>query len=585
MQEKEQMESTNTKPDKNIIRKVMNKMKIKKRLITAIRLNSAVVSFAGFLGIIAIFVLGNRYEHALDYYAFPQGDIGKAMVTFADARSATRAVIGYNNEETVAHAVQTHDEKQEACMQYMEELKDELNEKEAIIYEQAAALMEQYWEIDAQILEMGNSGDAKSHTEAQIKAENELDPLYDEIYAQLELLMNTKVREGDGLRMLLGILVVVTIVIMLAVIIGSYFLTNSIGSQVADGIINPVNALAARLRTFAEGDLKGEFPNLHHDDEISYIERVAAGMAENLSEIVEDAKMRLDAMAQGDYTCVSRIPERYVGDFEELHAAIHEVNVNMNEALHKIEESSKQVAAGATNLAEASQNLAEGSTEQAGAVQELLASFTDITSGVEHTSESMQTAYKISTDCALDANKSWEEMQNMVVAMQQINETANKIESIIAEIEEIASQTNLLSLNASIEAARAGEAGRGFAVVASQIGKLAEESAQSAINTRELITGTIMEVEKGNQAAQLTSEKINKVVQGINQLAKEVSDLAALSERQAEEMAQAEKGVNQISEVIQSNAAIAEESSATSEELSAESVSLDELLQQFKLNL
>ena len=111
-------------------------------------------------------------------------------------------------------------------------------------------------------------------------------------------------------------------------------------------------------------------------------------------------------------------------------------------------------------------------------------------------------AYQKSRECVSDANQSREEMQIMVQAMERINEMAQKIANIVSEIESIASQTNLLSLNASIEAARAGEAGRGFAVVAEEIRQLAEQSAQFAVNTRELIEGALHEVSEGNKAAE-----------------------------------------------------------------------------------
>lgn len=584
MQDEQNIKVAEEKKDRNFIRVALNKMKIKQRLITANRLIMCLVAISGFLGILAIFILSNRYERALNVYAFPQGDIGKAMVTFADTRSAVRAFIGYENEDTAAHALETHEAKKEAFQEYFLVVGENLTSEERPVYDAVSEQLEQYWELDAKILEMGSSVNHESHVEAQLLAETQLDPLYEEIYSQMSVLMNTKVEEGDSLLGILRVVMLIVLALILVVIAGAYLLANSISTQVADGIVNPIKELAERLKTFSAGDLRGEFPVVNHDDEVAYMQRISVGTSDNIAQLIEDATMRLNAMAHGDYTSVSKIPERYVGEFAELNQAIQETNDNMNHTLHRIGEASKQVAAGATNLAEGSQNLAEGSTEQAGAVQRLLTSIANLTAGVEHTSDSMKNAYKVSMMCSDDANKSWEEMQKMVDAMKKINDTSKKIESIIDEIEEIASQTNLLSLNASIEAARAGEAGKGFAVVASQIGKLAEESAQSAINTRELITGTIQEVERGNQAAQVTSEVISEVVQGINKLAKEVNELNLLSERQADEMKQAEQEVNQISEVIQSNAAIAEESSATSEELSAESVSLDELLQQFILN-
>ena len=167
--------------------------------------------------------------------------------------------------------------------------------------------------------------------------------------------------------------------------------------------------------------------------------------------------------------------------------------------------------------------------------------------------------------------------------MQRISESSMKIENIISELEDIASQTNLLSLNASIEAARAGEAGKGFAVVADQIRKLAEQSAASAVSTRELIEGSIHDVEEGNKAVALVSETLDEVSKGINDIADTSKSLSENSQSQATAMEQAEQGVNQISEVVQSNSAMAQETSATSEELSAQAETLDNLVRQFTL--
>ena len=138
-------------------------------------------------------------------------------------------------------------------------------------------------------------------------------------------------------------------------------------------------------------------------------------------------------------------------------------------------------------------------------------------------------------------------------------------------------------INASIEAARAGESGRGFAVVADQIRELADQSAQAAVDTRELIEGSIREVTEGNRAAERASNAIESVVDGIKQIADFSKNLKVMVEDQTEAMRQAELGINQISEVVQSNAATAEEASATSEELSAQANILDELVGQFVL--
>lgn len=570
--------------DINFIYNWLRKMRIRKRIVKSDMLVAYILNVSVIIGVISLLLNSNSYSKALTNYGFSQGDIGKTAVVFADIRSSTRAIVGYEGEDALNKARQTHDDKKEAFLEYLDVMGDTLNKEEHVFYDDIVAALTEYWKIDDEIIELGSRSDDASYKKAQSLAENELDTLYEGIYENFKDLMSIKVEEGDRLEARLFSKMIIIIVIMVGTSLSGFLIANKIGKRLSKGITEPLDALAERLKTFAEGDLSSEFPAMDHNDEVTEMVETASGMAENLTIIIEDAKMRLNAMAAGDFTCESKHPEKYVGEFEELHNAIHDMSVRMNETLHRIEEASKQVAAGASNLADGSQTLAEGSTEQASTVEELLASFADITSSVDKTSESMNRASEVSEECARGANESWEQMQKMVEAMNTINDTAKKIESIIADIEEIASQTNLLSLNASIEAARAGEAGRGFAVVATQIGKLAEESAQSAINTRELITGAISEVERGNNAASVTSEKIQNVVKGINELEKEVNVLSEMASRQAQQMEQAEQAVNQISEVIQSNAAIAEESSATSQELSAESASLDGLVQQFTLN-
>lgn len=559
-------------------------MRIKKRLTVSFIMIALVASIAGIVGSIAMFYIANRYDYALQNYGFSQGDIGKVLVTYADARSATRAVISYTDEGVITTALKDHDSKKTSCQGYMETIKSTLTAPaEEQAYASAETAMNKYWTLDAEILKLGNTTDAVKSAEAQARAAAELDPLYDEAYTYLSELMALNVNTGGKLQDTLATLRMVLLFVIIAVIVAAVVISVLLGNNIAKGIANPLGGLSGRLMTFAEGNLSDEFPESDSEDEVADMVKVAKSMAENLAMIIQDAKYRLGEMAKGDYTVETTMGDRYVGEFSELNAAIHRMNENMNDTLHQIEVASEQVSAGSNNLAQGAQSLAEGATEQAGAVEELLATITNITEGVKRTSDTVEEAHTVARKYAVEADRSREEMQDMVDTMNRINETAQKIGSIIAEIEEIASQTNLLSLNASIEAARAGEAGRGFAVVADQIGKLADESAQSAVNTRDLIMSAIKEIEEGNQAAGKTAETIDSVVVGINQVADAAQEVTILSKEQAEAMKQAEVGVNQISEVIQANSATAEESSATSEELSAQAVSLDELVKQFKL--
>ena len=302
-----------------------------------------------------------------------------------------------------------------------------------------------------------------------------------------------------------------------------------------------------------------------------------------LSLIFGDLESLLGDMADGNFNIRTSCEQEYTGDYNPLLMAIRKMNRQMDETLKEVRAASDMVSAGATNLAEASQALAEGATDQAASVQEMQATINEITESMERSAEEVNMAYVEAERVADQAESSRTEMQVMTEAMGRISETSLKIGAVITEIEDIADQTNLLSLNASIEAARAGEAGRGFAVVADQIRTLAEQSAKAAVNTKALIEGSIHEIEVGNKAAARTAEVLSAVVENIHAIAMSAKNMSETSRLQAESMEQAEDGVARIADVVQANSATAEEASATSEELSAQAVSMDELVAQFRL--
>ena len=227
--------------------------------------------------------------------------------------------------------------------------------------------------------------------------------------------------------------------------------------------------------------------------------------------------------------------------------------------------------------------LAEGAMDQAGAVEELTATIENVTGVAEGTAKEVSDAYQEGLTYRKQAEQGSDEMKQLAEAMERISVASKEIENIIAEIEDIASQTNLLSLNASIEAARAGEAGKGFAVVADQIGKLATDSAESAVRTRELIQHTLEEIEKGNAITERTEEALNQVVHGIEFLSDTSKHASDASFTQVNTMEEVEKGIEQISSVVQSNSAAAQETSATGQELAAQATNLKELIGQFIL--
>lgn len=563
---------------------MFKKEKIEKRLIRSFFSVASITAVAAFVGLIVIIVMSNRYSYALNNFGFAQGDIGRAMFEFADVRSSLRAAIGYDNQDAIDAVVQQHNEKIavfEECFQDVE--KTIVSEDGRTSYDAIKAELEAYWMLDAEIMKLGATTDRELCRQAQEMALNDLTVAYNSIYDKLEGLLDVKVNEGNKLSSVLTIVSWILVAVIVAVVVVSMFISMRLGGHIARKIAIPLRELGGRLESFAVGDLSTPFPEINTSDEVEDMGRHAAHMADNLSAIIYDMEEVLGEMARGDYTVRSKIHEKYTGDFQKIFQSMRGLRNQMTETLCSIGEASEQVQIGSGHLADASQGLAEGATEQAGAVEELHATISDITETMERTAESADESYVKAQQYADSADNSREEMNTMMAAMGRINETSSKIGDIISEIESIAAQTNLLSLNASIEAARAGEAGRGFAVVANEIRELADQSAKAAVDTRDLIESSIREVTEGNHAAERASEAIQTVVDGIKQIADFSKDLKIMIDDQTESMRQAEVGVNQISEVIQNNAATAQEASATGQELSAQAITLDELVGQFKL--
>ena len=372
----------------------------------------------------------------------------------------------------------------------------------------------------------------------------------------------------------------IVIVLMLAVI--SILFTVSISKMLTKMLVEPIESLVVASEKIASGDFEIGTP-YESEDELGRLSDSFETAAGILKKVVTDLYGIVEKFSEGNFDVHSSCPEAYVG---QLHSVLEELNEMVNkisEAMHGIQGSSEQVSAGSNQLAVSAQDIAEGATSQAAAVEELVATVEEVTGQVLENTKSTDIVHDKAKQVGIEAANSQKKMDELVDAMKKIDTTPQNIEKIIADIENIASQTNLLSLNASIEAARAGEAGRGFAVVADQIRQLAEESANSAVESKKLIEESMNEVEVGNKVTKETNEAMQKVMSELDQIIQEVANIRTASDRQAVSVSNIKKGVEDINDVIQSNSAAAEETSATSEELSASATTLNELLEHFKL--
>lgn len=557
---------------------------IEKKLTRSFFQVASIAAGAALFGLVVMLILSWRYSYALTNFGFAQGDIGTAMFEFADIRSSLRATIGYDNQEAIDQVVQQHTDMIAAFERSFAKIEDTIvSEDGRANYDQIEQDLKTYWELDDKIMRLGATTDREYCKLAQEMALTQLAPVYSSIYDKLEGLLDVKVSEGNKLSKTLTIACVMVGIIIVLLIGGSMYLSTRIGKRISVRITSPLKQLGNRLKTFSEGDLTSPFPAIKSGDEIEEMTADAMIMADHLNVIIHDIGEVLGEMADGNYAVKSKASKRYTGDFKKLYESMRGMRDQMKETLLSIGESSSHVSCGSGDLAKASQSLAEGATEQAGAVEELHATISDITVTMEKSAQSAEESYSKAQHYADAADSSREEMHRMMEAMGRINEASARIGDIISKIESIAAQTNLLSLNASIEAARAGDSGRGFSVVADQIRELANQSAKAAVDTRELIEGSIKEVAEGNSSAERAAHAIESVVDGIKQIAEFSRNLKNMVEDQTEAVRQAEVGVDQISEVVQVNAATAQQASATSEELSAQATILDELVGRFVL--
>ena len=354
--------------------------------------------------------------------------------------------------------------------------------------------------------------------------------------------------------------------------------------KITVNIVGPVQEITEAAKIMYSGDMSvGERITYESEDEIGQLADALRGTTKNLSDYVNEISAILQCMATGDLTEDSDEITDFLGDFASIKESFVHILKRFNSTLTNIQTSVDEVEEGANGISQSSQALAEGATDQASAIQQLDATVTSVANMATESARETQQAYDDIQKTVSDAEQEKEKVKELTDEMRRIYEISSEIGNIIVTIENIASQTNLLSLNASIEAARAGEAGKGFAVVADQIGKLAADSANSAAETKELISKTVQEIEKGNAVTETVSQSFDRVIASMNTFADVAHQINETAVNQASALEQVNQGIDQLSAAVQNTASSSEESAAISEQLSAKAEELDTLVRKFKL--
>ncbi len=406
------------------------------------------------------------------------------------------------------------------------------HEEDRRLFNALKANMAEYLELSDEMLTLSNQ---ERDADALYIMRGASQRVYDGINELFEQLVEFNREHANMAAAYTHTLIAQKIKILSVIIALATVLAATAALIITNGIVKPVSALTASAQKIANGDLDVDI-NISSKDEIGVLAQAFKAMAENV-----------------------------------------------NETLTNIDSAAQQVASGSKQVSDSSIALSQGATEQASSVEELTASLEEISTQTKHNANNANKANELAKDAEGNAVEGHSQMKEMLKAMDEINVSSNNISKIIKVIDEIAFQTNILALNAAVEAARAGQHGKGFAVVSEEVRNLAARSANAAKETTEMIESSIKKVEDGTRIAGKTSDALNKIVEGIAQVASLVKDIATASNEQAAGIAQVNEGIMQVSQVVQVNSATSEESAAASEELASQAEMLKDQVAKFKL--
>lgn len=448
-------------------------------------------------------------------------------------------------------------------------------------YEKATSAWEEYLSTSDEVYKL--SRDNKQAEAAKIMIGSAYES-YMSFVKQLNTLHDDFQVELDNAKTLANICTIIIFIVIIVTGIAIAVVATVIGKIITDSITEPVQQIDAAVASLRKGELSNiEMLTYESDDEFGDTIRMLKEAMNILSDYVREISQEVKLIAQGDLTRNGDDITPFLGDFSELKESLVYILKRFNSTLSEISGIAEQVTHNAKEVESASKSLSDGATEQAGVIQELNATIDTVVDLAVDTAKETKNASERVKASANKANEEKEKMNVLLTEMEHITEISKEIGNIITDIEDIASQTNLLALNASIEAARAGEAGKGFAVVADQIGKLAADSAKSAVNTRDLIDKTLVEIQRGNSVTITTAEAFNQIISDMDSFAEMAENTMEKANAQAESLEQVGQGIEQLSGVVQSTAASSEENTVISINLSEGADKMNERVNRFKL--
>lgn len=478
-----------------------------------------------------------------------------------------------------------YEQKLESLEREIEKYSDEY-EKAATTSEEKKLLLEakKQWEAYQRNSEIVLTLSREHRTEeANQKMLGEIKDYYDDFQETYEKLVEYNERgsekETQKVETIFRVVGISTVIMAVLVALIALYISYI----VIQVIVEPLEAVKNTISEVTKGNLE-VYIDYQSKDEFGILSKQVNHFVEELQSIILDERTILEEMASGNFNVTSEIPEKYIGDFRPILSSMKKIKYDLGKMLSNISNTVIQISSASEQMAQESEALAEGATEQASTVEKLVFYMEDIANQTMKSEEAASIMRNIIDSVKQQAEESNEQMQAAVNAMDNITQTSQEISRIIDSIEQIASQTNLLSLNASIESARAKEEGRGFAVVAEAIGELALKSSKAAHMTRELIEKSMAQTEVGNSKIKSMAGALEIMVNKSKEMTEFAEKVRKNSEIQRNAMEKIESGIEAISHVVENNAAAAQESSAASAELAENAENLKETVEIFRLS-
>ncbi len=345
-------------------------------------------------------------------------------------------------------------------------------------------------------------------------------------------------------------------------------------------LLRPVVKVSEQMSELAQGKFDVSWDMKEDESEVGQMVASIEFMKKNFSNMITEISDVLGQMGNGNYNI--DVVQDYVGEFVAIKESMLKINEDTKRTLMTIRDTTQEIDAGSEQLAKAAVDLAEGCTVQAGQVAEVAGMIDEMSRDMEENAKGAQETVELSNQASEALTVGNAKMQELKIAISEINICSEQIRTIIGTIEDIANQTNLLSLNASIEAARAGEAGKGFAVVADQVKSLAEQSKEAAGETAKLIETTVEAVEKGISIADETVESMEEVFKGVTASTERMEQVAATLIKSADNMRDIDANIARVSQIVDNNSATSQETAAVSEEQAAQVEMMVQLMGQFE---